>query len=99
MLQPFSTKQAQETDPDKRAMMERLLTRVNAAVDVVEKALADQDNKEDQAKAKQVGDTDVQSKAKQVGDTDGQAKAKQGGGGQMARPVLTMRGHRWPGHC
>jgi hypothetical protein len=40
-----------ETDPDKKAMMERLLTKVNHAVDNVEKALS---SKQGQEEAKQV---------------------------------------------
>ncbi len=53
-LQPFLEKLTNETDPDKKAMYERLLAKVKAAVDVVEVALKDKDNSEAQTKARTV---------------------------------------------
>lgn len=54
LLQPFCAKLSNEVDPDKKAMMERLLKKVNSAIDLVEKALNDKDNKQQQESAKQV---------------------------------------------
>ena len=43
-----------EDNKDKKAMLGRLLVKVNGAVDEVEKALKDKDNREAHANAKQV---------------------------------------------
>ena len=54
LFQPFSVKLSEETDPDKKAMLERLLGKVKIIVEVVQIALRDKGNKQRQLEAKQV---------------------------------------------
>lgn len=55
-LQAFGEKLARETDKDKKDMMERILTKVKAAVQGVENALKDAANHEAQLAARKVAD-------------------------------------------
>ena len=52
-MQPFCAKMAEETDVDKRTMLDKLLMNVKGAVDEVEQAMKASD-KDAQDKAKQV---------------------------------------------
>ena len=53
-FKPFSQKLANETDADKRAMLERILGKVKVAMEVAETALKEKESKETHPEAKQV---------------------------------------------